>query len=54
VTARVLSGDGEREVAGKRDLPVDDHVTAAADFAASLAERGADELISEAREAAEE
>jgi hypothetical protein len=29
-------------------------VTAAADFAASLAERGADELISEAREAAEE
>jgi hydroxymethylbilane synthase len=54
VTARVLSGDGEREVAGKRDLPIDDHVTAAADFAASLAERGADELISEAREAAEE
>ena len=54
VTARVLSGDGEREVAGKRDLPVDDHVTAAADFAASLAERGAADLISEAREAAEE
>ena len=54
VTARVLSGDGQREVAGKRDLPVDDHVTAAAEFAASLAERGADELIGEAREAAEE
>jgi hydroxymethylbilane synthase len=54
VTARVLSGDGEREVAGKRDLPVDDHVTAAASFAASLADRGAADLISEAREAAEE
>ena len=54
VTARVLSGDGQREVAAKRDLPVDDHVTAAAAFADSLADRGADDLISEAREAAEE
>jgi hydroxymethylbilane synthase len=54
VTARVLSGDGQREVADKRDVPVEEHVTAAADFAASLADRGAAELISEAREAAEE
>ena len=54
VTARVLSGDGDREVAAKRDLPVDDHVTAAAAFADSLADRGAADLISEAREAAEE
>ena len=54
VTARVLSGDGEREVADKRDLPVDDHVTAAADFAESLADRGADDLIAEARDASEE
>ncbi|GGJ14110.1 porphobilinogen deaminase [Halobellus salinus] len=54
VTARVLSGDGAREVADKRDLPVDDHVSAAASFAASLADRGAADLIDEAREAAEE
>jgi len=54
VTARVLSGDGEREVTDTRDLPVDDHVTAAATFAASLADRGADDLIAEAREEAEE
>ncbi len=54
VTARVLSGDGDREVADKRDLPVDDHVAAAAAFADSLADRGADDLISEAREVTEE
>ena len=54
VTARVLAGDGEREVRDTRDLPVDDHVAAAAEFAASLADRGAADLIAEAREAAEE
>jgi len=53
VTARVLSGDGRREVRDTRDLPVDDHVDAAAAFAASLADRGAADLISEAREAAD-
>jgi hydroxymethylbilane synthase len=54
VTARVLAGDGEREVRDTRDLPAEDHVAAAAEFAASLADRGADDLIAEAREAAEE
>ena len=54
VTARVLAGDGDREVKGTRDLPVEDHVAAAAEFAAALADRGADDLIAEAREAAEE
>ena len=52
--ARVLSGDGEDEVAASRDLPVDDHANAAAEFAADLAGRGADDLIAAAREAAEE
>ncbi|MFD1598446.1 hydroxymethylbilane synthase [Halobellus rarus] len=52
--ARVLSGDGEAEVAASRDLPVDDHANAAAAFAADLADRGADDLIAAAREAAEE
>ncbi|WP_336023969.1 hydroxymethylbilane synthase [Halobellus salinisoli] len=54
VNARVLSADGEDEVAASRDLPVDDHANAAAAFAADLAERGADDLIAAAREAAEE
>jgi len=53
-TARILSGDGEEEVQASRDLPVDDHANAAAEFADALAERGADDLIAEAREAAEE
>ena len=52
--ARVLSSDGEDEVAASRDLPVDDHANAAAEFAADLAGRGADDLIAAAREAAEE
>ncbi|MFB6091912.1 MAG: hydroxymethylbilane synthase [Haloquadratum sp.] len=52
--ARVLSADGDEEVAATRDLPVRDHATAAAGFAESLAERGADDLIAAAREAAEE
>ncbi|WP_144905310.1 hydroxymethylbilane synthase [Halobellus captivus] len=54
VTARVLSADGEDDIEASRDLPVDDHANAAADFAADLADRGADDLIAEAREAAEE
>ena len=54
VTARVLSGDGQREVRETRDLPVEEHATAAETFAASLADRGADDLIAEARDAAEE
>ena len=54
VTARVLSGDGRREVRETRDLPVADHAAEAEAFAASLADRGADDLIAEARETAEE
>ncbi|TKX75927.1 hydroxymethylbilane synthase [Halorubrum sp. GN11_10-6_MGM] len=53
VRARVLSTDGTEEVADTRDLPVRSHATAAAEFAADLADRGADNLIAEAREAAD-
>ena len=53
VTARVLSGDGDREVRETRDLPVENYAEEAAAFAASLADRGADDLITEAREKAE-
>ena len=53
VRARVLSTDGTEEVADTRDLPIRSHATAAAEFAADLADRGADDLIAEAREAAE-
>ncbi|MGM0448455.1 MAG: hydroxymethylbilane synthase [Methanobacteriota archaeon] len=53
VRARVLSADGTEEVADTRDLPVRSHATAAAEFASELADRGADDLIAEAREAAE-
>jgi hydroxymethylbilane synthase len=53
VTARVLSVDGEEEVRGSRDLPVQDHANAAAEFARSLAEKGADDLIAAARDLAD-
>ncbi|QAY20640.1 hydroxymethylbilane synthase [Halorubrum ezzemoulense] len=53
VRARVLSTDGTEEVADTRDLPIRSHATAAAEFAADLADRGADELIAEAREEAD-
>ncbi|WP_424016018.1 hydroxymethylbilane synthase [Halorubrum xinjiangense] len=53
VRARVLSTDGTEEVADTRDLPIRSHATAAAEFAADLADRGADDLIAEAREEAE-
>ena len=53
VRARVLSTDGTEEVADTRDLPVRSHATAAAEFAADLADRGADDLIAEARDEAE-
>ncbi|OYR59550.1 hydroxymethylbilane synthase [Halorubrum halodurans] len=46
---RVLSTDGTEEVEGTRDLPIRSHATAAASFAADLADRGAAELIAEAR-----
>ncbi|MFA1609752.1 hydroxymethylbilane synthase [Halobellus rubicundus] len=53
-TARVLSADGDEEIQASRDLPVRDHANAAAEFAADLADRGADDLIAAARETAEE
>ncbi|TKX54601.1 hydroxymethylbilane synthase [Halorubrum sp. SP3] len=53
VRARVLSTDGTEEVADTRDLPIRSHATAAAEFAADLADRGADDLIAEARDEAE-
>ncbi|SFR32821.1 hydroxymethylbilane synthase [Halogeometricum limi] len=49
VTARVLAVDGSEEVSASRDLPVDDHANAAAEFADYLASQGADELIAAAR-----
>ena len=52
VRARVLSTDGTEEVADTRDLPIRSHGTAAAEFAADLADRGAADLIAEAREEA--
>jgi len=50
---RVLSTDGTEEVAGTRDLPIQSHASAAASFAADLADRGASDLIAAARAAAE-
>jgi len=50
---RVLSTDGTEEVADTRDLPIRSHAKAAESFAADLADRGADDLIAAAREAAE-
>ncbi|WP_434521539.1 hydroxymethylbilane synthase [Halorubrum sp. AS12] len=54
VRARVLSTDGTEEVVDTRDLPIRSHATAAAEFAADLADRGADDLIAEARDEAAE
>ncbi|ELZ55898.1 MULTISPECIES: hydroxymethylbilane synthase [Halorubrum] len=52
VRARILSTDGTEEVVDTHDLPIRSHATAAAEFAADLADRGADDLIAEAREEA--
>ncbi|MFW6321596.1 MAG: porphobilinogen deaminase, partial [Halohasta sp.] len=51
--AQVLSHDGSEVIEATRDLPVTNHASAAADFAADLRDRGAAELIQEAREIAE-
>ena len=50
---RVLSTDGDEEVAATRDLPIRSHAKAAESFAADLADRGAADLIAAAREEAE-
>ena len=49
VAVRVLSRDGTEEVAATRDLPIERHPAAARDLAADLADRGAADLIDEAR-----
>ncbi|MFB6218591.1 MAG: hydroxymethylbilane synthase [Halobacteriaceae archaeon] len=51
--ARVLGGDGDREVAITRDLPVERYAGAARDLAADLVERGADDLVAAAAEPAD-
>ncbi|MFD1640557.1 hydroxymethylbilane synthase [Halohasta litorea] len=51
--AQILSHDGSEVIEATRDLPVTNHASAATDFAAELRERGAAELIEEAREIAE-
>ncbi|MFW6320374.1 MAG: hydroxymethylbilane synthase [Halohasta sp.] len=52
--AQILSHDGTEVIESTRDLPAVDHATAAAEFAADLRDRGAAELIDEARAAFEE
>lgn len=49
VSVRVLSRDGTEEVADSRDLPVERHAKAAREFGADLRERGAADLIEQAR-----
>jgi len=48
-TVRVLARDGSEEVAASRDLPVERHGETARDFAADLADEGAQDLIERAR-----
>ncbi len=50
VRAQVLSTDGTEVVEDTRELPVETHATAAADFAADLAERGAADLVEAAKD----
>jgi len=52
-TVRVLDREGDEEVRETRDLPVQRHPQAAREFAATLADAGAADLIEEARRAAE-
>ncbi|RRJ30725.1 hydroxymethylbilane synthase [Halocatena pleomorpha] len=47
---RVLSRDGTEEIAETRDLPVENHPSAAREFAADLRECGAAQLIEQATE----
>ncbi len=51
---RVQSSDGSDEVADTRDLHVDNYAREARTFAAELADRGAAQLIAEAREVADD
>jgi len=49
VDVQVFSQDGSEVVEASRDVPVENHVSAAKEFAADLAERGADDLIAAAK-----
>ncbi|WP_137291226.1 hydroxymethylbilane synthase [Natronorubrum halophilum] len=50
-TVSVFDRDGEESVAGSQNLPVETHAEAAREFARDLADRGAAELIEQARNA---
>jgi len=54
VEAAVFDTEGEREVSATRDLPVEKYVTEARAFAGDLRERGAADLITDARADADE
>ncbi len=54
VEAAVFGTEGESEITGTRDLPVEEYLGAARSFAADLRERGAADLIAEARVDAED
>ena len=54
VEAAVFGSEDEREVTGTRDLPVEEYLEAARTFANDLRERGAADLIAEARVDVEE
>ncbi|WP_411964984.1 hydroxymethylbilane synthase [Haloferax sp. YSMS24] len=54
VDVQVLATDGSEAIKTGRDLPVGNHANAAREFAASLRERGAGELVEAARKEAEE
>lgn len=47
---RVLSRDGTEEITETRDLPVEDHPSAAREFGADLREQGAAKLIEQAKQ----
>ena len=54
VDVQVFSEDGTESVTASRDLPVENHVSAAKELAAELRERGAAELVEAARAEADE
>jgi hydroxymethylbilane synthase len=54
VEAAVFGTEAERRITGSRDLPVEEYIEAARSFAADLRERGAADLIAEARVDAED
>jgi hydroxymethylbilane synthase len=54
VVVRVLSQDGTEEMKETRDLPVERHPTAAREFGADLRERGAADLIEQAKRSDDE